>query len=397
MDAARETRSLWTFEFLALCLVTATAFCNVSAFYSFYHYLGVIDVPIVWRGFLVGLEPMAAFALRLFVLPALHLRNAFWMTMAALMLLVAVSCSYLFVATVSGLIVVRILHGSVFVLLTSAAISLMVAFIPEGKSGQGFSAMSLASMIPYAVVPPLSEALLPHVRNAADIYAGVSLISLASFALMLKVRGRIMQAIDKMDAVLMQKWTLTEIRENFRSRIVLILLTAILFLYLAHAGVFYFLKNLSEQNGVGQAGVFFGVSMAAMIAVRFWGTLIFDRFDKARLLCAAFILMTVCLAVLPVIRSVSAFYLIAAGYGLAVGVAPPVINALLFSSSTPAMRGLNTNLTLFAMDLGYFLTPYIGGMLIAMGASFGSLFYLAASDIALALLLVIVLTKRGRG
>ena len=93
MKASPDTRHLFTFEFFALCLIIVAAFCNVSVFYSFYHYLGDIDVPLVWRGFLVGLEPMAAFALRLLVLPWLHLRNAYAITMSALALLIAVSCS----------------------------------------------------------------------------------------------------------------------------------------------------------------------------------------------------------------------------------------------------------------------------------------------------------------
>ncbi len=58
-----DTKKLLSFEFLALGMIILAAFCNVSVFYSFYHYLGAIDIPVAWRGFLVGLEPMAAFIL----------------------------------------------------------------------------------------------------------------------------------------------------------------------------------------------------------------------------------------------------------------------------------------------------------------------------------------------
>ena len=132
MTSAPPGKNLFTPEFLALCLVIVTAFCNVSVFYSFYYYLGIIDIPVVWRGFLVGLEPMAAFGLRLFVLPWLHVRNAYGVTMAALALLVVVSCSYLWVTTVAAMVLLRVIHGAVFVLLTSAVISLLVNFIPPG-------------------------------------------------------------------------------------------------------------------------------------------------------------------------------------------------------------------------------------------------------------------------
>ncbi|HOD75843.1 MAG TPA: hypothetical protein PKJ17_07445, partial [Syntrophorhabdaceae bacterium] len=79
------------------------------------------------------------------------------------------SIAYLQATTVPALIVLRIFHGAVFVLLTSAVIALVVNFIPGEKSGQGFGILSVATMIPYAVIPPLSEALLPRVRNEGNI------------------------------------------------------------------------------------------------------------------------------------------------------------------------------------------------------------------------------------
>jgi len=148
-------QGLFRLEFILLCLIIAVAFCNISVFYSFYHYLGVIGIPVAWRGFLVGLQPMAAFVLRLFVLPWLHARNSYSLSLLSLTLLIGICCSYLWVETVPALIVLRFLHGAVFVLLTSALISLFVAFIPPERSAQGFSWMTVATMIPFAVIPPL--------------------------------------------------------------------------------------------------------------------------------------------------------------------------------------------------------------------------------------------------
>ena len=86
-----ESPKLFSFEFLALCLILVAAFANVSVFYSFYHYLGTIGIPVAWRGFLVGLEPMAAFALRLFVIPWISIRNAVTVLLASLILIIGAS------------------------------------------------------------------------------------------------------------------------------------------------------------------------------------------------------------------------------------------------------------------------------------------------------------------
>jgi MFS family permease len=392
VDNLSCSRKLWSFEFLSLCLIIAVAFGNVSVFYSFYHYLGAIGIPVEWRGFLVGLEPMSAFILRLLVLPWLHVRNAYWVAMASLVLLIFVSCSYLWVSTVQTMIVLRIFHGAVFVLLTSAVIAMVVNFIPGDKSGKGFSAISIATMIPYAVIPPLSEALLPYVRNEADIYAAVSIFSVIAIFLLIILRGRLGEALRSMDGALLRRPSISEIRENLRLRSVFVLLVSIFLIYLAHATLFYFLKDLSLQIRTGDVGLFFTISMIAMISVRALGVSLFDRLNKLSTLQKAMALLIPCLILLPLAAFPVVYYLLAAIYGLCMGVILPLLNAVLFSSSPPPLRGLNTNMTLFTMDVAYFLVPYTGGMLIALGAGFDILFYLATGFVMFSLALIISLS-----
>ncbi len=396
MNPKPKTQSLFSFEFLALCLIIVAAFCNVSVFYSFYHYLGVIGIPVAWRGFLVGLEPMSAFILRLLVLPWLHVRNAMAVLIISLLLLIAVSCAYLWVTTAPAMIALRIVHGAIFVLLTSAAISLVVNFIPAEKSGQGFSAISIATMIPYAVIPPLFEAFLPFVRSEADIYAAVSIFSVAALLLLAALRGRIGEALRGMDGVLLRRPAFSEIRENFRLRSVFFLLSAIFLVYLAHATFFYFMKDLSLQIRTGDVGLFFTISMATMIAVRAFGAALFDRMNKLSTLQKALALLIPCLILLPRAAFPAAYYLSAAVYGLCLGVILPLLNALLFSASPPSLRGLNTNMTLFTMDAAYFVMPYMGGMLITSGTGFGALFYIAAGFVMLSLALIMTLSHMQR-
>ncbi len=391
MDNLSNSRKLWSFEFVALCLIIAVAFGNVSVFYSFYHYLGTIGIPIEWRGFLVGLEPMSAFILRLIVLPWLHVRNAFSVIMVSLILLIVASCTYQLVTSVPAMIVLRIFHGAVFVLLTSALIALVVNFIPGDKSGQGFSAISIATMIPYAVIPPLSEALLPYVRNEADIYAAVSVFSVVAIFLLTALWGRLGKALRGMDGVLLRRPTFSEIGENLRLRSVIILLGAIFLIYLAHATLFYFMKDLSLQIHAGDVGLFFTISMAAMISVRALGAALFDRTNKLTTLKKALMLLIPCLILLPLAAFPAAFYLLAALYGLCMGVILPLLNAMLFSASPPSLRGINTNMTLFTMDVAYFVVPYIGGMIIAFGAGFDVLFYVASGFVILSAVFIIIL------
>ena len=395
MSDTATTRKLWTYEFVSLLLVIGATLGNVCVFYSFYHYLGEIGIPVAWRGFLVGLEPMAAFVLRLFVISRLHVRNAYNVAMVSLFLLIAASCSYLWVTSVPAMIVLRIFHGAVFVLLTSAAVALVVNFIPGERSGQGFSAISIATMVPYAVVPSLAELTLPYVRSEADIYAAVSVFSVLAIIILISIRGRIAAAVSGMDQVLMRRPTKNEIRENLRIRPVVVLLTALLLIYMSHATLFYFVKDLSLQNRTGDVGLFFTISMAMMITVRALGGALLDRVDKLPFLQKALLALIPILILLAGNTSPAGFYILAALYGLSIGVIMPLLNALLFMASPPPLRGLNTNLSMFCMDVAYFVVPYLGGILIALGAGFGILFYLCVGYAVISLILVTNLLPRG--
>ncbi len=376
-----------TSEFLTLALTIMAAFCNICVFYSFYHYLGTIDIPIAWRGFLVGLEPMAAFILRLFIIPWLHVRNALSIMMTSLFMLVVVSCSYMWALSVPVLIAVRVLHGATFVLLTAGTIALVVNFIPEEKSGQGFSIVSIAMMTPYALIPPLVEAFLPYVRNEANIYAGVSVFAILAILLLAAMRGRIGRALQGRDGVLSRRPTIGEIRENLRLRAVVLLLSAGFLICMAQATIFYFLKDLALQTGGGDVGLFFTLFMAAMIMVRVFGSALLDKMNKLIVLRVGLAFLIPCFIALPYAGIPAVFYALAGLYGLSMGLNVPILNALLFSASPPLMRGLNTNLALFTLDMAYFLIPYLGGALLAFGAEFSVLFYLAAVWTALTLAL----------
>jgi len=390
----REPTKLISVEFVVLNLIVVLSFSNISVFYSFFHYLGTIDLPPVWRGFLVGLEPLAAFVLRLCVIPFLYARNALGLMTASLIILILVSWSYLWAVTVPALIVLRILHGAAFVLLTSTAITLLVHFIPKEKSAQGFGLISVATILPYAVIPPLTEALLPFVGGEARVYAGVSGFGFLALILIAATGRRIAGALKGWDAAGMKRPALSGIGENLRQRDVQWLLAVILLICLAHASVFYFMKNLSLETQAGQVGKFFLIAMVAMIVVRAFGGMLIDRIDKSLLLIAALAILFGCFLLFPKVGSPSLFYGLAGLYGVSMGVILPILNALLFAASSPAMRGVNGNISLFMMDAGYFLTPYLGGILVARSAGFGSIFTGAAGLVLLALILVMALAPR---
>jgi hypothetical protein len=175
---------------------------------------------------------------------------------------------------------------------------------------------------------------------------------------------------------------------------VVVLLSASLLVYLAHAVVFYFLKDLTLQTGGGDVGFFFSLCMLTMICVRAFGTVLFDKMDKFRTFRGGLALLLPCLIALPHAASPAAYYGLALLYGFCMGIVLPLLNALLFSASPPSLRGLNTNLGMLTLDLAYLLLPYLGGTLLAFGMEFELLFYGAAGFVLLSIALVWSLAGR---
>lgn len=382
---------LFSLEFLFLNLVTFFAFCNMAVFYSFFNYLSRIDIPVEWRGFLVGLEPMSAFMLRLFVVPILHVGNAASAMLIALCMLVAALFSYGWVVSTAGIAIIRIFHGAAFVLLVSASMALVVNFIPKERSAQGFGFVSVSVLIPYAMMPPVTEYLLRFTQNEAQIYRLVTVLALPAFFLLIKLRRRLSETFRGMSEGLVRRPTAEEMRRNLKEPGIILLLAVNLLVYLCYASVFFFMKGHAAASSIGQVGGFFTITTVVMIVLRLWGGASLDKFNKTRMLSIFMFLLAPCFVLFGMIDNDLTLWLLGGYYGVCMGLIMPMLSALLFEISPPHLRGVNTNLGLFVMDAGYFLSPYAGGLFIAKGHSFASLFDICAAFILVSFFLLLLL------
>ncbi len=388
---ARDEQKLFSIEFIMLNVIIFFSFCNMAVFYSFFDYLARIGIPAAWRGFLLGLEPMSAFVLRLAAVPLLHAKNAVAAMIAALIVIMVVLFSYGWVVTVQGLIILRVIHGAAFVLLVSAAMAIIVYFIPEGKSGQGFGFISVSVLVPYAIMPLITEFLKGYTQNEAQIYRGVTILAIPALLLLVMLQKRLKNALSGVEGVLVKRPKIDEIRRNLKAPRIPLLLLVNLFIYFSYATVFYFMKGYAAASSITEVGWFFTIATLVMIALRLAGGLFFDKIDKTRMLQVFMFLLVPCFVLLGHTIGNSMLYLMAGYYGLCIGFILPLLNGLLFDVSAPQLRGVNVNLALFAMDAGFFISPYLGGALIASGHSFGFLFTLCAGIIFLNVVLLVVL------
>jgi len=387
------TPTLFSFEFVSLNLAVFFGFCNLAIFYSFYTYLGKIGIPEGWRGWLVGLEPMAAFVVRLALIPLLHAGNSFRVMLLSLVVILAALCGYQYAGTVPALVALRVLHGAGFVLLVSAATVLLVGLIPEGRSGQAFAIMSISWLVPYAVVPPVFGALLGYFRDEAELYARFGILIMPGIAVLLAARRRVERRLGGTPAS--RKPPLGDSLLVLRQRPARMILAISFTLFFSNTTVFFFMQEFFRRSGFGQAGPFFAISTGTVIVTRVLGGKLLDRTGKWKLLAGLLPPFCACLLLFGRAGSPHLLHFLAVCYGLCLGVLYPVLNSAMFLVSPPHLRGANSNVVQLVMDIGYFASPPIAGAVLARGVDFARLFDLCAL-LAAAGMIPLMLLRRER-
>lgn len=143
-------------------------------------------------------------------------------------------------------------------------------------------------------------------------------------------------------------------------------------------------------------GLFFTVCTLSSIAMRLLAGPYFDRLPKEIVLCSALVGLAACMAGFASVAEPGRFLLLAGAYGLCLGAAMPLANAVMFGHSSPAMRGTDLNLMLFMMDAGYVFGPLAGGAILAAGAGYPTLFFSGCACMATAAGMILPLATRSR-
>ena len=388
--------SLWTFEFAALCAISVLAFCNIAIFYGFYGHLTALGIPPAWRGPLLALEPLTAFALRPFLGRWLTLGNGPRFMCAGLTLATLSLLSYPFATAIPVLALVRVIHGAGFVALVSGIMGVLTGVLPKEKSAQGFGLFSITILVPYALMPPFVELLLPHLPGHGEVYAVAAPLMLPAFLLLIPLARKTRALAAALPPAHLERPSWDEVRQSLRDSSVLLLLCANLALLAAHSIVFFFMRDFALGLAAVNPGLFFTCANTATIGVRLVFSSALNRLDQGGTLAKAFFGLGVLLPLFSLAWTPWALWLMAPLYGIGLALTMPLANAAMFRVSPPRLRAFNANLLMVTVDAGFFAGPLIGGLLMAAGWTHGGLFGLGGALMAAAGLCTLPVARRMR-
>lgn len=372
------TTRLYTRQFVAQIAIQFLLFCNMAVFFHYFAFLTGTGLNKDQAGLLVGAFALVGLVVRPLLSPVIGVNQAWrWLAWSALANALALA-AYNLPEGLNAWLLVRLLHGLAYGVLAIAGTAAMVACIPPDRSGEAFGVMGIVTLLPYAVVPPLVEPLERVLGGYLNLLNLTGLVTLGIMPLAWlgrppRTAAEVVQGNGPLK--------LAQIRENLRQPGVAGCLFLSLGVYCTFACLFFLAEPAFLERGLQRAGWFFTATYCAEMLVRLVAAKRLDRHDKRRLLAGATAWLALCFVLTSLVSQDWLAMAMGFAFGLGWGVAFPLLNALLFELSPPHLRALNLNLGMFMFQGGFFLGPWLGGLLLA-GFGVGALF-LACSGICL--------------
>ncbi len=359
--------NLLTFDFLSLCFITFAAVCNVSVFYNFHLYLQGIGLSGKEAGFIIGLYSLSAMALYVTASQLIRLDKAINCMSAGVLLVVGCGVSYLVAEQFWALVIVRIINGMGMFLVMASCMVMLVAIIPQEKSGLAFSLYSVALLLPYSIMPAVSEVLMPLLHKPTIIYMLTAcLLLLAAFlvvSLRTRMRNRFLDQEKKREEVLCKNAE----RKNLISKPILAILLVNGIYFIIFSSLFYLFEGFAVEKGMKNPGFFFTTQMGVMIAIRLFVGRIFDIFSKVSLVAIALVITGTGFVLLRVMPNQTWLLPIAVLFGVGMGLCVPPLNSLMYLNTRPQYRGYNANMMMLVLHLGSFMGSFFGSWIIDFG------------------------------
>ena len=367
-----------------LCLCAA----NFLFFFSFYLLLPVLPFFIIDHyqagnsviGTVISCYTLATLVVRPFSGYMMDTFKRKPLYLLALSLFTAVFVGYLFAATITILIIVRVVHGFAFGLTSVGGNTLVIDVVPSEHRGEGIGYFGVANNIAMAVGPMTGLFVYEHFSFNV-IFMGCMACSLMAALFASRIHTRVRPPVKRPPISL--------------DRFILIkgLLAGVAFMLLAFAyGQIsnYIALYAKEMNLTISSGLFFTVYAVGLIISRLFAGKMVDRGKVTQTIALglgitvfALLGLGLChyLNAIGTTYTAVAFLLIALCCGLGFGAAFPSFNALFINLGTNAQRGTATSTYLTSWDLGLGIGIFSGGMLVEH-FSFSTA-YLVASAVVL--------------
>ncbi|MDD4237064.1 MAG: MFS transporter [Desulfotomaculaceae bacterium] len=378
-----EIGSLWTRDFVFLCLANFCVFINVHLL------LPTMPVYIVQMGgdtkdvgIVMGIFTIAATLMRPIGGRLLDRYQRKKILLASLALTVVVAIIYHAATAIILLIFIRLAHGISFSIATTATGTLASDLLPRSRMGEGMGYFGLTTSLSMAVAPIIGLWLVGNAGFTA----------LFNLAIMVAVIAIVVSIIPGYDQSKLSHCKIDKEepgRSDFFEKKALKASFVMFFLAIVWGPIISFVALYAQEKGIANIGLFFTANALAMLLSRPFAGRWSDKNGAYKIILVGIGFIAVSTATIAFSDNLTGFMLAGLAYGLGFGFCLPSLQALAVRDVSPFRRGAATGTFFASLDLGIGLGTIIFGW-IALYTSYRAMYLMAILPVLLGGLVCVI-------
>lgn len=252
-----------------------------------------------------------------------------------------------------SLTIIRIAHGIVWGVLTTAGSTIILDIVPQEKRGEGIGYYGLAFTLAMAIGPFLAS-LIIKTENYKLLFILSTVIALIGTSLLLGLK------LPKHNSI---NTKIIDGLKGFISPVTFPIAILTILIMMPYGAILNFIAIYCNQVKTGDTGIFF-ISLAIALTIsRIGAGKIFDRDGPKKLIIISYIFIILSFPALIVFDSPITLMLSALFIGFGFGISFPIYQLMINNILPIEMRGTANSIFLTALDLGIGLGTLIMGFL----------------------------------
>ena len=388
--------TIWTRGYicalLANVLLCFSQHCVNSLISTYATFLGASAVLV---GTISGLYFGVACAARPISGPTITMVNKRKLMIWVYAMGVVTNLIYAVAANVGVFILARVIHGLQFAFVGSLGLTIASDSVPREKLGSAVGLYGAGAALAMALGPGLGISLRDWTVGRWDEAAGYTAVFLlaALFMFLAIIPTLLMPDPGRPERSALGAWYKNIVAKEA-------LLPTVLMGLISMSSTMFnvYMVPYAATLGIPNIAIFFTVYAFVLLAARpFFGKLA-DRVSIAKVLIPSLVIFALSYVAVALGRNLAMMLVGAVLAAIGFGAANPTIQTLCIRTVEPERRGVASNTQFFGMDLGYFIGPLLGGMILNARTDDYSTMYLCTGVIpqVLCLLLFVVTWSRLR-
>ncbi len=324
-------------------------------------------------GLIIGVYAVSALLIRPFAGYALDRYGRKYVYLLSMVCYVVIAGLYMITTSFAGLLLVRVLHGLSWGVITNGGITIASDMVPENRRGEGIGYFSLAITLSMAIGPLVGLMVLEETNFDTLFIAGFIISAVALVLALLIHYPPISNPRQQLS------WTLIFESRVFHITLVM-LITAI-----TYGGLMSFITLYAKELNVENLAFVFLVYASGVASLRPFSGRFMDKKGPAGIVLVSYLITITGYLMLSQTNSEWLFLLACFVTGIGNGLIMPTILTMTANLVHPSRRGVANGTIYSSTDLGIFLGSVVLG-LIAEWVGLANMFLIAGLLMALPLI-----------